>query len=248
MRDIKGIILAGGTASRLKPLTNIHNKHLLPVYNKLMIHYPIRTLVQSGIKDILIVCGGNCAGDFLRVLGNGEDFGLKHIAYTYQKESGGIAHALSLAEEWAGGSPVCVVLGDNILENPIIEHVGEFKKHPHGARIFVTEVERPEWYGVVEIDRTNGSIIRIVEKPKKPKSNLIAIGLYMYDSTVWDYIRSLKPSKRNELEITDLNNRYLKMGGLAACKIKGYWGDAGESINTYLDTCLKVRELGMNGF
>jgi len=241
---MRGIILAGGNGTRLKPLTNVLNKHLLPVYNKPMIYYPIQTLVKSGITDILLVVGGSCPGDFLRVLGNGEEFGLKHIAYTYQKESGGIAHALSLAEEWAYGEAVCVILGDNILQNPITEHVKAFAKQPYGGRIFTTEVANPEWYGVVETTR-NGKISRIVEKPKKPISNMIAIGLYMYDVTLWDYIRSLKPSKRNELEITDLNNRYLKMGKLGGCKVKGWWGDAGESIDTYLDTCVKVRELSI---
>lgn len=238
---MRGIILAGGNGTRLRPLTNVINKHLLPVYNRPMIYYPIQTLVKSGIKDILLVCGGECPGDFLRILGNGEEFGLKHIAYTYQKEAGGIAHALSLTEEWASNQPICVILGDNILENPITEHVKSFAENPVGARIFTAESPNPQWYGVVEEE--DGKIKRIVEKPKEFVSNTIAIGLYMYDATVWEYIRSLKPSKRNELEITDLNNSYLEKGQLSACKVSGYWHDAGESIDTYVDTCAAVKNM-----
>lgn len=238
---MKGVILAGGTGSRLWPLTHVTNKCLLPVYDKPMIHYPIQSLVDSGITDIMLVCGGNAAGEFLRILGNGEAFGLKHLAYTYQAKPEGIAHALGLAEEWAKGEPICVVLADNVLEHPFDEAVKEFNANPTGARIFLTEVEHPEWYGVVRVDE-NGNVTDIVEKPKVPKSNLIAIGLYMYDATVWDYIRSLKPSKRNELEITDLNNRYLGMGTLKAHRIVGQWMDCGESIDGYNDACVMVRK------
>lgn len=241
---MRGIILAGGNGSRLKPLTNVVNKHLLPVWNKPMIYYPIQSMVNSGITDILLVCGGQNAGDFLRILGNGSEFGLKHIAYTYQKEPGGIAHALALAEDWTDGDSICVMLGDNILQNSFHEAVEEFNNHPVGARIFITYNDRPEWYGVVALDGDN--VKEIVEKPKKPKSNNVAIGLYMYDSNVWKMLKSLKPSKRNELEITDLNNFYLKAGKLRASKITGYWGDAGESIDTYLNTCIKVREIFKN--
>lgn len=205
-----------------------------------MIYYPIQSLVDSGIREIMLVCGGNAAGEFLRVLGNGEAFGLKHLAYTYQAKPEGIAHALGLAEEWAKNEPVCVVLADNVLEQPFAKAVNEFQTDPHGARIFLTVVNHPEWYGVVHVD-VNDNVLDIVEKPKEPKSNLIAIGLYMYDATVWDYIRSLKPSKRNELEITDLNNRYLKMGTLKANRIDGQWADAGESIEGYNDACIMVR-------
>lgn len=242
---IKGIILCGGTGSRLKPLTNVTNKHLLPVYNRPMIYYPIKSMVDSGIRDILLVCGGNAAGEFLRIIGNGAQFGLKHVAYTYQHEPKGIADALSLCEEWASNEPVCVMLGDNILENNFKEYVNDFNSNPTGARIFLTEVPNPECYGVVQMDN-NGSVIEIIEKPKEPKSNHIAIGLYMYDSTVWEYIRSLVPSARNELEITDLNNRYLKMGSLKANKINGWWADAGESIDGYMESCCMVykRKLG----
>lgn len=236
---MRGIILAGGMGTRLKPLTNVVNKHLLPVYNKPMIYYPIQSMVDSGITDILLVCGGQNAGEFLRVIGNGSEFGLKHVAYTYQKDAGGIAHALALAEDWTDGDSICVMLGDNILQNPFCDAVEDFNNNPSGARIFITENEHPEWYGVVSLE--NDIVKEIVEKPKKPKSNWVAIGLYMYDSTVWRMLKTLRPSKRNELEITDLNNIYLKSGKLRATKIKGYWADAGESIDGYLDASIKVR-------
>jgi glucose-1-phosphate thymidylyltransferase len=207
-----------------------------------MIDYAIETLVKSGITEIMLVCGGNNAGDFLKVVGNGEQYGLKHISYTYQKESGGIAQAISLCEYWANDDPICVILGDNILENSFPEAVKEFNKSPKGARIFLTEVKHPEWYGVVELDR-NSNIVNIIEKPKAPKSNLIAIGVYIYDNTVWKHIRSLSKSTRGELEVTDLNLKYLKSGKLTAVRIKGFWIDCGESIDTYLDACNRVREL-----
>ncbi len=236
---MKGIVLAGGVGSRLFPLTKTTNKHLLPIYDKPMIYYPIQTLVDSGIKDIMIVCGGNAAGEFLRILGNGEVFGLKNLAYSYQDRPAGIAHALGLAEEWVGKDKVCVILADNVYENPVTEAVQEFNIDGVGARIFVTQVEHPEWYGVVESDN-NGNVLNIVEKPKEPKSNLIATGLYLYDNTVWDYIRSLSPSKRNELEITDLNNRYLSLGQLKVHRINGYWMDCGESLEGYMQACIRV--------
>jgi glucose-1-phosphate thymidylyltransferase len=239
---MKGVILCGGSGTRLKPLTNIINKHLLPVYNQPMIYYPIRTLVNSGIRDIMLVCGGNNAGDFLRIVGNGQEFGLKHVAYTYQKESGGIAQALSLAEDWVNNEPVCVILGDNIIHQPISNYVEMFANNPDYARIFLTEVEHPEWYGVVT-QNDKGDVVKITEKPKNPKSNLIAVGLYMYEETVWKYIKSLTVSARKELEVTDLNNVYLKNRKLKAHKLDGFWGDAGESIDTYLNTCIKVREI-----
>jgi glucose-1-phosphate thymidylyltransferase len=239
---MKGVILCGGSGTRLKPLTNIINKHLLPVYNQPMIYYPIRTLVNSGIKDIMLVCGGNNAGDFLRIVGNGQEFGLKHVAYTYQKEAGGIAQALSLAEDWVNNEPVCVILGDNIIHLPISNYVEMFVNNPDYARIFLTEVDHPEWYGVVTLN-DKGDVVKITEKPKNPKSNLIAVGLYMYNETVWKYIKSLTVSARKELEVTDLNNVFLKNHKLKAHKLDGFWGDAGESIDTYLNTCIKVREI-----
>lgn len=235
---MKGVILAGGTGSRLWPLTNVCNKCLLPVYNKPMIYYPIQTMVDSGITDILLVCGGNSAGEFLRILGNGEQFGLRHLHYTYQDGPKGIADALGLAEEWADNQPVTVILADNILQHSFRENVSDFEKDPSGARIFLTEVEHPEWYGVVELE--DDQVSSIIEKPKNPKSNLIAIGVYMYDSEVWDYIRKLSPSARNELEITDLNNIYLKENMLKSYKINGQWADCGESLKGYFDSCVKA--------
>lgn len=224
--------------TRLYPLTKVTNKCLLPVYNKPMIYYPIQSFVDSGIDDILLVCGGNAAGEFLRVLGNGEEFGLKHLHYTYQSEPKGIADALSLAEDWADGEPIAVLLADNILENGFADQVESFES---GAKIFLTEVEHPEFYGVVE---TSGDkVVSIEEKPKHPKSNLIAIGLYLYDGTVWDYIRNLEPSARGELEITDLNNHFLAEGKLDAHKIDGFWADCGESFEGYMDACNKVMNM-----
>jgi len=207
-----------------------------------MIHWPIQTLVKSGIKDILLVCGGNAAGEFLRILGNGEEFGLKHIHYTYQKEASGIAHALGLAEEFANNEPICVVLADNILEDNLSDDVNEFRANPEGARIFLTRVDHPEWYGVVDVDDDN-NVLDIIEKPKRPKTNLIAVGVYMYDNSVWPLIGNLKPSQRNELEITDLNNEYLKRGKLKASLLKGQWMDCGESLEGYHQAQIAVADM-----
>ncbi|MBN1353513.1 MAG: NTP transferase domain-containing protein, partial [Candidatus Omnitrophica bacterium] len=202
---MKGIILAGGLGKRLYPLTKITNKHLLPVYDKPMIYYPLQTLVDSGIKDILIVTGGNHAGEFLRLLGNGHKFGLKHINYTYQEGEGGIAEALGLAEHFADKSKIVVILGDNIIEAGIKSAVEDFAKQPRGAKILIKKVEDPERFGVVEFD-SNKRVTKLVEKPRKPKSNYIVTGIYMYDNRVFEIIKSLKPSGRGELEITDVNN------------------------------------------
>jgi len=222
---MKGVILAGGLGTRLYPLTKVTNKHLLPVYNKPMIYYPINTLIEAGITDILIVTGGNSAGDFLRLLGNGKDFGLKHLNYTYQEGEGGIADALLLAEHFAGGDKIVVILGDNIIEKSIKKEVDIFKKQKVGARILLKEVENPERFGVAEIKK--GKIVRIIEKPKKPPSNLVVTGIYMYDNQVFDIIRTLEPSDRGELEITDVNNIYLKKGQLTYGILEGWWTDAG---------------------
>lgn len=244
---MKGIILAGGTGSRLYPLTKVTNKALLPIYNKPMIYWAIETLIKSGIDDILLVCGGNCSGDFLTILGNGEEFGLKNLHYTYQKEPKGIADALSLAETWAKKEPVAVMLSDNIFENNFFSSILEFEKNPHGAKIFVYEVENPSSYGVVEfkydLNHKKNIAISIEEKPKVPKSNFIATGFYIYDSEVWSLIKSLTLSQRNELEITDLNNLYLKKGLLSVEKVSGWWSDAGENIEVYNDCCYKAREI-----
>src|SRR5262245_24610612 len=229
---MKGVILAGGLGTRLFPLTKVTNKHLLPVYDRPMIYYPLQTMVSSGISDILIVTGGTAAGDFLRLLGNGKEFGLKHLNYTYQEGEGGIADALSLAEHFAADQPILLMLGDNFLEKPIRGAVEEFRANPRGAKIFLTRVEHPEWYGVVEL--SGDRVSRIVEKPKEPQSNLVAIGLYMYDNTVFDQIRRIEPSARGELEITDVNNLYLRAGQMRYEIIDGWWADAGESFEMYL--------------
>jgi glucose-1-phosphate thymidylyltransferase len=222
---MKGVILAGGTGSRLFPLTRVTNKHLLPVYDRPMIFYPIQTLVNAGITDILLVTGGHSAGDFLRLLGNGKDFGLRHINYTYQEGEGGIADALRLAEHFADHRPICVVLGDNIIETNIIRACEEFEQRPQGARIILREVSDPERFGVPVFDGER--IVRIEEKPKEPKSRYAVIGVYMYDATVFDRIRRLRPSGRGELEITDVNNQYVEEGILSYSVLDGWWTDAG---------------------
>src|SRR5215472_14260173 len=209
---MKGVVLAGGTGSRLNPLTRVTNKHLLPVYDKPMVYYPIQTLVNAGIEEILLVTGGKNAGDFLRLLGNGRDFGLKHLNYTYQEGEGGIAEALSLAEHFADGQPICVILGDNIIESNICGAMENFKKQKSGARILLKEVADAHRFGVAEI--RGNQVICIEEKPKTPKSNYAVVGIYLYDATVFEKIRRLKPSGRGELEITDVNNFYIQEGTL----------------------------------
>jgi len=225
MNGVKGIILAGGLGTRLAPLTSVTNKHLLPVWNKPMIYYPIQTLVDAGIKEIMLVTGGNNAGDFLRLLGSGKEFGLKHIEYTYQKGQGGIADALRLAEDFADGDRVVVVLGDNIIEKPIRKSIEKFKKQKKGARILIKKVPDPQRFGVVEFK--NGKILRIDEKPKRPKTDYAVTGVYMYDSEVFKIIKGLKPSKRGELEITDVNNRYIGQRTMCYDVLSGFWTDSG---------------------
>ncbi|MEE8201174.1 MAG: sugar phosphate nucleotidyltransferase [Candidatus Acidoferrales bacterium] len=222
---MKGVVLAGGTGSRLHPLSRVTNKHLLPVYNQPMIFYPIQTLVNAGIQDILVVTGGQNAGEFLRLLSNGKDFGLKHINYTYQEGEGGIADALSLAEHFIGGERVCVILGDNIIENNICEAVERFQRQERGAHIILKEVDDPERFGCPEIRETR--IVAIEEKPKQPKSRYAVTGMYFFDGTVFEKIRRLRPSWRGELEITDVNNMYLAEGSLTFSVLDGWWTDAG---------------------
>jgi len=222
---MKGIVLAGGTGSRLFPLTKITNKHLLPIYDKPMIYYPIQTLVDAGIEDIMVVTGGKNSGDFLRLLANGKLFGLKHINYTYQEGEGGIADALNLAEHFADGQKICVVLGDNIIESSIREAADEFRAQASGAKILVKEVEDAERFGVAEL--SGNRIVNIEEKPLKPKSNMAVTGIYMYDATVFDKIRTLVPSGRGELEITDVNNAYIREGTMTHANLEGWWTDAG---------------------
>lgn len=222
---MKGVVLAGGTGSRLFPLTKITNKHLLPIYDKPMIYYPIQTLVDAGIRDILIVTGGRNAGDFLRLLANGKEFGLTHLDFTYQEGEGGIAEALSLAEHFADGERICVVLGDNIIAGSIKEAVDAFRAQPGGARILLKEVEDAERFGVAEI--VGDKIIGIEEKPKQPKSNLAVTGFYLYDEHVFEKVKGLKRSERGELEITDVNNSYIADGTMAFSYLEGWWTDAG---------------------
>ncbi|HEX4166681.1 MAG TPA: sugar phosphate nucleotidyltransferase [Bryobacteraceae bacterium] len=222
---MKGIVLAGGTGSRLLPLTKITNKHLLPIYNKPMVYYPIETLVEAGIRDLLVVTGGRNAGDFLRLLGNGKEFGLKRINYAYQEGEGGIAEALALAEDFAEGSKTCVVLGDNIIEHSIKHAVEDFQRQGQGAKVLLKEVEDAERFGVAEI--SGDRIVSIEEKPAKPKSHYAVTGIYMYDESVFDKTRTLTPSKRGELEITDVNNAYIKEGRMSFSFLDGWWTDAG---------------------
>jgi len=233
---IKGVVLAGGLGTRLHPLTKITNKHLLPIYNKPMIYYPIQTLVDAGIKDILIVTGGHHAGEFLRLLGNGQQFGLKHLNYTYQEGEGGIAEALGLAKHFVDKEKVVVVLGDNIIEKSIKKAVEEFDRQPSGAKIMLKEVPDPERFGVVEFK--GNKIKSIIEKPKHPKSSHVVTGIYMYDSNVFNIIKTLKPSKRGEFEITDVNNEYLKRGTLTYSILQGWWTDSGT-----FDSLLKASKL-----
>ena len=222
---LKGVILAGGLGTRLSPLTNVTNKHLLPIYNKPMIFYPIETLVNAGITDILIVTGGNNAGDFLRLLGTGKLFGLKHLNYTYQEGEGGIAEALSLAEHFAESSPIVVILGDNIIEGNILSAVKKFEGKGRGGQILLKEVDDPERFGVAIFDKEK--ILKIVEKPEIPPSRYAVTGIYLYDRQVFDVIKTLKPSERGELEITDVNNFYINKDEMAYEFLKGWWTDAG---------------------
>lgn len=222
---MKGVVLAGGLGTRLMPLTRVTNKHLLPVYDQPMIYYPIQTLVEAGITDIMIVTGGNSAGDFLKLLRNGAEFGLRYLHYAYQEGEGGIAAALALAEHFADGGPVCVILGDNILEKSIAAAVKRFRHQGSGAKILLAKVPDPQRFGVPVFD--GDRIVRIEEKPKEPKSPYAVIGVYMYDNRVFDIIRTLKPSARGELEITDVNNSYIESGDLTWEVIDGWWTDAG---------------------
>jgi glucose-1-phosphate thymidylyltransferase len=240
---MKGVVLAGGTGSRLNPLTRVTNKHLLPVYDKPMVYYPIQTLVNAGIEEILLVTGGKNAGDFLRLLGNGRDFGLRHLNYTYQEGEGGIAEALGLAEYFAAGDSICVVLGDNIIENNISDAADAFRKQKDGAKILLKEVTDAQRFGVAEL--RGEKVLGIEEKPKNPKSNYAVIGIYMYDATVFEKIRRLKPSGRGELEITDVNNFYIEENRLTYDVLDGWWTDAG-TFESLLRANSLVAETGAN--
>ena len=240
---MKGVILAGGTGSRLFPLTKITNKHLLPVFDKPMIYYPLECLIKAGIRDIIIVTGGRHAGDFLKLLGNGKEFGLKHINYTYQEGEGGIAEALSLAEYFAAGEKICVVLGDNLVEKNIQKAAREFDAQPTGAKILLKKVPDPERFGVPVFE--GNRIVRIEEKPVHPKSPYAVTGIYFYDPQVFDIIKTLKPSERGELEITDVNNWYIKRGEMTWSELDGWWTDAG-TFESLLKASNLVARTGAN--
>ncbi|HZN06234.1 MAG TPA: sugar phosphate nucleotidyltransferase [Pyrinomonadaceae bacterium] len=240
---MKGVVLAGGLGTRLRPLTSVTNKHLLPVYNQPMIYYPIQTLVNAGINDIMVVTGGSSAGDFLRLLGNGKAFGLKHLNYTYQEGEGGIAEALSLVEHFASEEPVCVVLGDNIIEGNILGAVNAYREQGGGAKIILKKVPDPQRFGVPRLD--GNKVVRIDEKPSVPQSDYAVIGIYMYDGAVYDIIRSLKPSGRGELEITDVNNAYIARNQMTWEELDGWWTDAG-TFESLLRASILVAETGAN--
>jgi len=238
-----GIVLAGGLGSRLAPLTKVTNKHLLPVYDKPMIYYPILTLVRAGIRDILLVTGGNSAGDFLRLLGNGKEFGLSHLDYVYQEGEGGIAAALALARYYCSGKCMAVILGDNIIEDDITAHVESFRRQEAGAKILLKEVDDPERFGVAELsgDRVTG----IEEKPARPKTRFAVTGVYLYDDQVFSIIDDLRPSARGELEITDVNNAYIQRGQMTFDFLKGWWTDAGTFESLLRANLLVARRRGI---
>lgn len=240
---MKGVILAGGLGSRLYPLTKITNKHLLPVHTEPMIYYPIKTLINAGIDDIMIVTGGNSAGDFLRLLGNGKGFGLRHLNYTYQEGEGGIADALSLVEHFVDDQPMCVVLGDNLIERNIRAAADEYRAQGSGAKILLKKVHDPQRFGVPELD--GDKVIRIDEKPLEPKSDYAVTGIYFYDATVFDIIKTLVPSGRGELEITDVNNHYIDRGEMTWNELEGWWTDAG-TFESLLRASNLVAESGAN--
>ena len=221
---MKGVILAGGLGTRLLPMTRVTNKHLLPVYDRPMICYPIQQLVTCGIEDILVVTGGGSSGDFLELLGNGEEFGLKHLNYAYQDGEGGIAQALSLAKDFSAGEPLMVLLGDNLFQYSLEEAIGHYS-HGEGAMIFLKEVDDPERFGVAILE--DDSVVTIIEKPNPAPSSLAVTGCYVFDFRVFEIIEGLRPSSRGELEITDVNNKYIEWGEMGHRVLDGWWADAG---------------------
>lgn len=240
---MKGIVLAGGLGTRLRPLTWVTNKHLLPVYDKPMIYYPVQTLINAGITDIMIVTGGNSAGDFLKLLKNGREFGLKHLNYTYQEGEGGIAAALSLCEDFADGEGVVVVLGDNVIEKNICGAVRSYREQGGGAKILLKKVPDPQRFGVPVLD--GPKVLRIDEKPQEPQSEYAVVGIYMYDAEVFNIIKTLKPSGRGELEITDVNNSYIERGAMTWDELDGWWTDAG-TFESLLNASNLVAQTGAN--
>ncbi|MDH3272476.1 MAG: sugar phosphate nucleotidyltransferase [Gemmatimonadota bacterium] len=239
---MKGVLLAGGLGTRLLPMTRVTNKHLLPVYDRPMIYFPLQQLVHAGIRDILVVTGGDHAGDFLKLLRNGHDFGLEHLGYAYQEGEGGIAEALGLAEHFAAGEPIVVILGDNLFQDSLTGPIQRFRDDPHGAMILLKEVHDPERFGVATVE--GGRVTRIVEKPTAPESNLAVTGCYLYDHRVFDVVRGLEPSGRGELEITDVNNRYVEWGTLKHHVVTGWWADAGTVPSLHRATGLVAADRG----
>ncbi len=248
IEEVRGVVLAGGTATRLYPLTRITNKHLLPIYDRPMIQWAIEAVVMTGITEVMLVTGGTHAGEFLRLLGDGHDFGLERLTYAYQDGPGGVAQALGLAERFARDEPVLVMLADNIIERTVTPTVRAFAEDPRGARIVLSEVAEPEHLrhlGVAQFDQ-EGRVARIVEKPEDPPSRFAVTGVYCYDASVFSVVAGLKPSNRNELEIADVNNHYAERCELAFDVLEGFWGDAGESIDAYYAVNDFVRAHGAN--
>jgi len=240
---MKGVVLAGGLGSRLYPLTKVTNKHLLPVYDQPMIYYPIKSLINAGIDDIMVVTGGNSAGDFLKLLGNGKDFGLRHLSYAYQEGEGGIADALALVEHFADEGPICVVLGDNIIERNVKNAADDYVAQGKGAKILLKKVDDPQRFGVPLLEGER--VVRIEEKPKDPQSDYAVIGIYFYDQSVFDVIKTLEPSGRGELEITDVNNHYIGRGEMTWGELEGWWTDAG-TFESLLHATNLVAKSGAN--
>jgi len=231
---VKGVILAGGSGTRLHPLTRITNKHLLPLYDRPMVTYAVEALVEAGIDELMLVTGGTHAGEFFRLLGNGHDYGIDRLAYGYQEQAGGIADALGLAERFVGGDKVCVMLADNIFEQSLRPIVQNFEQQERGARIVLSHVEQDEHLRHLGVAAMEGDrVVQIVEKPRTPPSRYAVTGVYFYDPQVWEVVPTLEPSGRGELEITDVNNWYVERGDMQADVVDGFWGDAGESIEAY---------------
>ena len=244
---MKGVILAGGSGTRLHPLTRITNKHLLPIYDRPMVTYAIEALVTCEVRELMVVTGGTHAGEFLRLLGNGHEWGIDRLSYAYQERAGGIAEALGLAERFAGGEPIVVMLADNVLERSIKHAVDNFREQGKGARILLSPEDDPEHLrhlGVPELDGER--VVRIIEKPEDPPSSFAVTGIYFYDEGVFEIIPQLEPSGRGELEITDVNNWFIDQGTMEYDIVEGFWGDAGESIDAYYAVNDFVREHGAN--
>ncbi len=237
---MKGIVLAGGKATRLRPLTSVTNKHLLPIYDRPLIYYPLQAMARAGVHDVLIITNPEHAGHFMQLLGSGREFGL-HLSYDLQEEAGGLAQAVGLAESFVGRDKVLVLLGDNIFTQDLRPAVERFSTEEHGAVVFGVEMEHPEQYGVIEMDGER--VVGIEEKPAQPRSHLIQTGIYMYDEQVWGHLRTLTPSARGELEITDLNNIYVHAGMMRCETLDGYWIDAGTSHDELLAANTAVAEL-----